>query len=371
MNTILESDLTMATSISFSAILDEIQKSNLNFKIELSPFSAVVILKKTPIKDRKGIFAIPSPPSSFLLLKAQKEIIKLSQTIANLESENYQLKWDKASTVDECNKLNIANDNLKHKLDAKNANIKVEEDFLRKASETQFENEALKVQLRKLESITAGFNKKLAEARLENDEEKAASKKSFKKEIKQWKKELGTEKKLRINLEKKVKNLTDKTTSKASPNLSPASPSLLSAVTSNHSASPEVFCNLCAEPIPNYIPKFFHENEINPACNSCYEHSDDSENSENSEAKSNTGSKSSFENPLLDPSISTLTNDCQNSPISETMMSVSTFLPQSKSLQIFESTPPGSSAGFPPSSRTTTATLCTAPDFPPQRKPPF
>ena len=51
----------------------------LEFKLQdlTLPFSAIVNLKKTPIKDRKGIFAIPSPPSSFLLLKAQKEIFKL------------------------------------------------------------------------------------------------------------------------------------------------------------------------------------------------------------------------------------------------------------------------------------------------------
>jgi myosin heavy subunit len=345
MNTILESDVTMATSISFSAILDEIQKSNLNFKIELSPFSAVVTLKKTPIKDRKGLFAVPSPPSSFLLHQAQNEIAKLSQRINILENENYQLKWDKKRAVEQSKKLNIAVDDLKHELEVKSAKIKVEEDFLVETSKIQIENEALKSQISKLECMTTSFNKKLAETMCKNDDEKAASEKSVRQEIKQWKKELGTERKLRINLEKKVSNL--KLTSFASSNLSPASPYLPSMVSTNDSPSPVINCNICAEPISDYTPRFFLSNEINPACSICYEHSNDDY---DSEAKSQAIANSSFahqiiEYPLPDPIIST----CTPTP---------TF-----------PFPLDSSAGFPPTSRTTTP--CTVPDFPPQRKPPL
>ena len=67
------SDVRMAASVSFSSILDEIQKSNLNFKIELSPFSATVTLKKTPITEGKGIPVIPNLPSAFLLKQSNSE----------------------------------------------------------------------------------------------------------------------------------------------------------------------------------------------------------------------------------------------------------------------------------------------------------
>ena len=60
-----------------------------------------------------------------------------------------------------------------HKIDQ----IKVEEDFLVEASEIQIEKEALKSQIRKLQCITTSFNKKLAETKCTNDEEKAASEK--------------------------------------------------------------------------------------------------------------------------------------------------------------------------------------------------
>ena len=248
----------------------------------------------------------------------------------------------------------------------------MEEDFLVEAGETQIENEALKSRIRKLECITTCVNQKLAETMCENDDEKAASEKSLKQEIKQWKRELGTERKLRINLEKKVSNLTNKLTSFASPNLSPASPYLPSTVTSNDSPSPVTSCNICAEPISDYIPRFFLDNEINPACASCYKHSDDAY---DSEAKPQTVTNSSFEvleNPSPDPSISTYTNHYQNFPIGESMTLSPTSLPQNLSLQISKSDPTRPfpfPPCFPPHSRTTTP--CTVTDFPPQRKPLF
>ena len=49
---------TMAAGAVFESILQQIQSSNLNFKITLSPFAAEISLKKTPVKYRNGV---PSP----------------------------------------------------------------------------------------------------------------------------------------------------------------------------------------------------------------------------------------------------------------------------------------------------------------------
>ena len=87
MHSITNSDVKMAAQITFSSILSEIQHSNLNFKIELSPFSASITLKKTAITDSNGFSAIPTHPSSFLLHQAHLEITKLSQEINRMKDE--------------------------------------------------------------------------------------------------------------------------------------------------------------------------------------------------------------------------------------------------------------------------------------------
>ena len=53
---IIDSDLnpTMAAHKTFDSILRQIQFSNLNFRIQLSPFAANISLKKTPVKDMSG-----------------------------------------------------------------------------------------------------------------------------------------------------------------------------------------------------------------------------------------------------------------------------------------------------------------------------
>jgi hypothetical protein len=61
----------MATKAPFSSILNEIQVSNLNFKIELTPFAAMITLKTSAIKNQKGIFAIPTTPTYLLLQQAE------------------------------------------------------------------------------------------------------------------------------------------------------------------------------------------------------------------------------------------------------------------------------------------------------------
>ena len=124
------SDSKMAASISFSSILNEIQLSNLIFKIELSPFSAVITLKKTPIKLSNGVSAIPSLPSSFLLQRVQQDNFKLSQKLSNLSLEFENLKSEKWTAVEECEKLQDTIEDLNHELDLYKVKTEVEENLL-------------------------------------------------------------------------------------------------------------------------------------------------------------------------------------------------------------------------------------------------
>ena len=89
-------ELAMATNTTFSSILNEIQYSNLNFSIKMTPFAAYITLKKSVQKDINGFYATPSPPLLFLFQQAQDEIIRL-------QTENTKLR-------DDCETLKKKND---------------------------------------------------------------------------------------------------------------------------------------------------------------------------------------------------------------------------------------------------------------------
>ena len=54
---------TMIAEHTFDSILQQVKNSNLNFQLQLSPFSANISLKKSPIKDQAGV---PIPSQGFL-----------------------------------------------------------------------------------------------------------------------------------------------------------------------------------------------------------------------------------------------------------------------------------------------------------------
>ena len=95
-------DLKMAVNETFSSIISEIQLSNINFSVQITPFSAYITLKKSVIKDQNGNHAFPSPPILFLLQQAQ-------QTISELREENDLLKI--RSDAAENNYENLTNEN--------------------------------------------------------------------------------------------------------------------------------------------------------------------------------------------------------------------------------------------------------------------
>ena len=78
-------ELEMCVNNTFGSILNEIQLSNLNFTLQVTPYAAYITLKKSVQKDRNGVPATPSPPLLYLLQQAQ-------QVILQLQHENYKLK---------------------------------------------------------------------------------------------------------------------------------------------------------------------------------------------------------------------------------------------------------------------------------------
>ena len=91
-----DTEFKMAVDTTFNSILNEIQLSNLNFAIQLSPYAAYITLKKTTQVNRNGAHLTPSPPVFMLLQESYKnqsaayeEIARLSEALS--ESENIKL----------------------------------------------------------------------------------------------------------------------------------------------------------------------------------------------------------------------------------------------------------------------------------------
>ena len=85
--------LTRAASLTFDHILETIKNSNLNFHLQQSPFSAIISLKKSSIKD-VGIHIMPTLPVAMSLeFKVPKsEPTILEQKLRELENDNETLK---------------------------------------------------------------------------------------------------------------------------------------------------------------------------------------------------------------------------------------------------------------------------------------
>ena len=93
-----DSKLAMAVNAKFNSIVKEIQQSNLNYLINLTPYAAYVTLKKSSQLDINGSRALPSPPALSLLeqslrekLNSESEIECLKTKIIQYEKQNDDL----------------------------------------------------------------------------------------------------------------------------------------------------------------------------------------------------------------------------------------------------------------------------------------
>ena len=110
---------TMAAANQFENLLRQVQSSNLNFRIELSPFSAVITLKKSLIKNKTGNFLLP-PVSDFQQLQqARLEQNHLVQKISNLENVVKSLKDNHENTLTKCETAQRTTDNLEREIEKK------------------------------------------------------------------------------------------------------------------------------------------------------------------------------------------------------------------------------------------------------------
>ena len=115
----------MLAAQAFDNILNGIQRSNLNFQLQVSPFSAQISLKKSLIKDRSGSFILPSPPLQVAASSSSSLISPVNNDLANLVARNISLENE--LSIQKTNIVNAISDreeaiekliNLEKKLEA-------------------------------------------------------------------------------------------------------------------------------------------------------------------------------------------------------------------------------------------------------------
>ena len=189
-------ELKMAIDSTFSSILNQIQLSNLNFSMQMTPYAAYITLKKSVVKDQNGINGVPSPPILMLLQRAHQNIADLRYENEHLKVKFEALKESRKYLVNENVKLVEALDASNHSIAASNAS----NDMLHRKLELAEENN---------ESISA--SKKTCETELKDVKKTHCSEianaksviKSHEKDMKSLEKEI-------YNLKKNLDSSRDK-----------------------------------------------------------------------------------------------------------------------------------------------------------------
>ena len=273
---------TMLASRAFDKILQEIQSSNLNFQLQMSPFSAQISIKKSLVKDRRGFTRHPQSTEKIgsqdlLLLETEKqklveELETSRQNHAHVVGELTEAKF-RIKVLEELTNKPIKNE----------SNNEVIESLTHAISSLTIENKTLKKKIKEQDDeindlennikvkvkLSETLNKKLSDAKISAEKDKADATKRHKTEIKMWRKDLGEERKKVVKLEKK---LDDKINNEHTPNeirtpMQPGSAACLTPIISLSQS--QTLCSICAKEIVNYKPKYFLGEVFNPACSDC------------------------------------------------------------------------------------------------------
>ena len=289
MHQITDSDCktsAMLATEAFRQILDNIQSSNLNFQLQVSPFSAQISLKKSLVKDRAG--NILHPPTNFQFQSYENSRKSHHKDVENIEEENKKLKNEllilhrnHEALVNDFNKACQTIETLENR-DIKPVVVSnsVIEEYTCEIRDLNHNNAALQTkiderddtitELKKMNKNSREaadrINKELNEIKIKYSKEKAVLIKEHRAEIKVWRKDLGEVTKENIKLKEKLDNKLNDLSVTASEVSLPTHEN-----PRNQQQQPEskVICNICANPILNYKPKYFLGEVFNPACSEC------------------------------------------------------------------------------------------------------
>ena len=241
-----DSDMTMLASETFDGILKRIQTSRLNFSIQLTPFSAVISMRKSFVTDRSGSVFLPTTYDHTHDQKANDVVnLQLERNLNDLEKKHVK-------AVGECTIAHETIKKLQQELQDREDTIKDLQISLAKSRESAFK-----------------LNQALSETITKYAEEKRVIFKEHKFEVKQWRKDLGEANRKHINLEKKFELLERSTDQKAVrivPDVFVENEGDVGSVYSAHDN-----CSICSIPIDHFIQEYFLGEKINPACSLCKE----------------------------------------------------------------------------------------------------
>ena len=252
---IINSDISMLATETFNTLMSQIQNSSLNYHLQISPFSALVSIKKSFIKDKWGQNILPLEP--FV-------------TSCNVESE-IKPRYDKLQQ--EFEQLFNAYEELMSKLTIANTSIDVLQKDNKEKDETIKNLEAERKSAREAAIL---INKVHNDTRISFENEKLDLFKKHKLEVKTWKRDLGKMTKKCINMERKLQSLELKTSTNTSrESYQDHFSQVLKKKTVVIQPSPEdlsaqlCYCSICATWIEKYVPEYFYGERINPTCMSC------------------------------------------------------------------------------------------------------
>ena len=229
---------TMAAYKTFDQILECVKSSNLNFCLQLSPFSANISIKKTAVKDKSGVPLTPRLHVPDLRDKHDLEKIELIKKVNDLEMVNSDLQLRLTQSIRDGDQAHETIRQLENNLNIKQENIDTKENDLeiqiqKKTSEISNlhdVNKELQKQAKTLETLllekkteiqnlqqslqnsrcaAKKLNKELNENRHIHEKETKNIVKNFRSEIKAWKKDLGRERAEKIKIERKLATLDD------------------------------------------------------------------------------------------------------------------------------------------------------------------
>ena len=199
-----ENCAAMLTTNAFDNIINEIRSSNLNFQLQISPFSAQISLKRSLIKDKSGIL-ITTPRST------DSPTMKMPTSeyrIAELLAKNLQLEEKLSRALDDANdsRMKLAafekresEDRMKVESQRHDLhNLKVEnEKCMKKIKEREEEIISRDKMIKTKAQIVNKLNKALSEMKIKSEESSALARKINKNEVQSWKKSLGMKEKKR------------------------------------------------------------------------------------------------------------------------------------------------------------------------------
>ena len=264
-------DVTMFEDKTFNYILDTIQKCHLNFQLQVSPYSAVISLKKSVLRDKFGNPVWPTAPYhqqaslktiESLLKKNEKLENNLQQmeTVYNELVEKYNSACYSLSALDSLHKDNalliedtrVKNEMLKNLSDI---NKVLEKDISHQDSTIKNLQNACDIS----QKVSNKLNKQLNEDRKTFRDTKANIIKAHRCEVKELKKEIrqGTSgKKTKVKKQKKPATISDVEIQM----LDQGSMTL---------DQYEEHCSICSLPIDDYVPDYFMGEKFNPCCLKC------------------------------------------------------------------------------------------------------